>query len=176
MRLPALRMPAIPMPSVWIDRLFSRGTLLYALYTGLLFIVFLIANFPHNVIVQRVLQSIDLSEQGLRLEVGDTRFAWWNGYELQRVKLTPTDPDALPLFEAGSLYVRPGLDGLMRGQVNSLHLLGLLYGGAVDGTVAVSEGMRRATIAIDGLQLHRYPAVAGLLHLHRAPSKAPCPA
>lgn len=167
MRFPAVRMPSLPMPSEWIERLFSRGTLLYVIYTGVLFFVFLIANFPHNVITQRLLRSIDLSDQGLRLEVGDTRFAWWNGYELQRVRLTPTEPDALPLFEASSLYVRPGLDGLMRGEINSLHLLGLLYGGAVDGTMAISDGMRRATIAIDGLELQRYPAIASLLSLQQ---------
>jgi type II secretion system protein N len=165
MRLPAIRLPSIPMPSEWFEGLISRRTVLYALYTGVLFIVFLIANFPHNVIVQRVLKSVDLSGQGLRLEVGDTRFAWWRGYELQGVRLTPTDPDALPLMEASSLYVRPGLEGLMRGEINSLHLLGLMYGGAVDGTVAMGDGVRRATIALDGLQLHRYPALTSLLQL-----------
>lgn len=165
MRLPAIRLPSMPVPSDWVDGLINRRTILYVLYTGVLFVVFLIANFPHNVIVQRVLKSIDLSAQGMRLEVGDTRFAWWRGYELQRVRLAPTDPDAPPLMEASSIYVRPGLDGLLRGQINSLHLLGLMYGGAVDGTLAMGDGMRRATITIDGLQLHRYPAVAGLLQL-----------
>lgn len=165
MRLPAIRLPSLPMPSDWAEGLINRRTVLYALYTGVLFLVFLIANFPHNVIVQRLLKSIDLSAQGLRLEVGDTRFAWWRGYELQQVRLSPTDPDALPLMEASSIYVRPGLDGLVRGQINSLHLLGLMYGGAVDGTIAMGDGMRRATITLDGLQLHRYPEVASLLQL-----------
>lgn len=165
MRFPAIRLPSLPMPSEWTEGLITRRTVLYALYTGVLFLVFLIANFPHNLIVQRVLRSIDLSAQGLRLEVGDTRFAWWHGYELQRVRLSPTDPDALPLMEASSFYVRPGLDGLLRGQINSLHLLGLMYGGAVEGTVAMSDGLRRTTITFDGLQLHRYPALAGLLQL-----------
>jgi type II secretion system protein N len=165
MRLPALRLPSLSLPSDWFEGLITRRTLLYALYTGVLFLVFLIANFPYHVLVQRALKSVDLSSQGLRLEVGDGRFAWWRGYELQRVRLTPTEPDALPLMEASSLYVRPGLDGLLRGQINSLHLLGLMYGGAVDGTVAMGDGMRRATVTVDGLQLHRYPALASLLQL-----------
>lgn len=167
MRLPAVRLPAIPLPSDWIEGVVNRRTLLYALYTGVLFLVFLVANFPHNVIVQRALKSIDLEGQGMRLEVGDTRFAWWRGYELQRVRLSPTDPSAVPFLEAASIFVRPGLDGLVRGQLKSLHLLGLMYGGEVDGTVTTGDGVSRATITIDGLQLQRYAAAASLLQLQQ---------
>lgn len=165
MRLPSVRLPSIGLPSDWVEGLLGRGTLLYGFYTVVLFFVFLLVNFPHNVIVQRVLQSMDLESQGLRLEVGDTRFAWWKGYELQRVKLGPTDPSVPPFVEVNSLYVRPGLDGLMRGQVNSVDLLGLLYGGAIDAHLAAGDGMRRATVTIDGLQLQRYPAIVSFLQL-----------
>jgi type II secretion system protein N len=165
MRLPAVRLPSVRLPFDWFEGFGGRRTLLYALYTGVLFLVFLLANFPYNAIVQRVLKSVDLEAQGMRLDVGDGRFAWWHGYELQRVKLLSTDPDHPPFAEAASIYVRPGLDGLLRGRINSLYLLGLMYGGQVDGTVAVQDGVQRATVTFDRLQLQRYANAAGLLQL-----------
>lgn len=163
MRLPALRLPSLALSVDWLEGFGGRRTLLYALYTGALFVVFLIVNFPHHVMVQRFLKSFDLSGQGMRLDVGDTRFAWWHGYELQRVRLAPVDPDRPPFVELGSLFVRPGLDGLFRGQINSASLIGLLYGGEVDATIATSNGTQRANVTIDGLQLQRYPLIATLL-------------
>jgi type II secretion system protein N len=163
MRFPALRVPSVRLPMDWFEGLGGRRTLLYGLYTLVLFVAFLLVNFPHNVIVQRVLRSVDLQSQGMRLDVGDTRFAWWRGYELQHVRLGPLDPALPPFVELNSLFVRPGLDGLLKGKLNSAHLLGLLYGGAVDANLAANDGVQRATVTIDRLQLERYPALANLL-------------
>ncbi len=163
MRLPALRLPSLPLSFDWLEGLGGRRTLLYAFYTGVLFLIFLVANFPHHALVQRFLKSVNLQDQGMRLEVRDTRFAWWRGYELQGVKLASTDPDRLPFMEASSIFVRPGLDGLLRGQLSSAHVVGLMYGGAVDGTVTAGGGMQRAIVAIDGLQLQRYPLASSFL-------------
>ena len=44
-------------------------------------------------------------------------------------------PDLPPLLESSSLYLRPGYDGLIRGQLSSVMAHGLMYGGAVDATV-----------------------------------------
>ena len=165
MRLPAVRLPSVRLPFDWFEGIGGRRVLLYTLYTGVLFLVFLLANFPYNAIVQQALKSVDLEAQGMHLEVGDGRFAWWNGYELQRVRLLSTDPEQPPFAEARSIFVRPGLDGLLRGQLTSLHLLGAMYGGEVDGTVTLENGVRRATVTVDRLQLQRYPAVASLLQL-----------
>lgn len=163
MRLPALRLPAFRLSFDWLPSFGNRRVLLYGLYTGILFLIFLVANFPHNALVQRVIKSVDLQGQGMRLEVGDTRFAWWHGYELQRVRLAPVDPDRLPFMEASSIFVRPGLDGLLRGQIHSVHATALMYGGELEGELNVSEGMRRATVTIDGLQLQRYPLASSFL-------------
>lgn len=163
MRLPALRMPAFRLSFDWLSGIGGRSTLLYGFYTTVLFLVFFVVNFPHNALVQRVLQSVDLQGQGMRLEVGDTRFAWWRGYELQRVKLASVDPDRPPFVEASSIFVRPRLDGLMHGQINSVHAKALMYGGEVAGEFSVSDGMRRATVAIEDVQLQRYPLVSSFL-------------
>jgi type II secretion system protein N len=161
MRLPALRLPAFRPSLGWLDNLGGRSTLLYALYTGVLFLLFALVNFPHHVVVQRMLKSIDLP--GMRLDVADTRFAWWHGFELERVRLTPLDPDQPAFLEIGSLFVRPGLSGLVRGQFNSAHLDGLLYGGGVGADLSNADGTRRAAVTIDGLQLQRYPLLTSWL-------------
>jgi type II secretion system protein N len=122
-------------------------------------------NFPYDAMVRRAITSLDLAAQGLRFDHADTRFAWWRGLELQDVKFGPTDPTLPPFMEASSIYVRPGLDGLFRGQLNSVDLLGMLYGGAIDAHLAAGEGLRRATVTVDGLQLQRYPGAASFLQL-----------
>jgi type II secretion system protein N len=165
MRLPSVRLPSVALPSDLVEGLLGRRTLLYALYTTALFLVFLLVNFPYHDISKRVIDSLDLPAQGLRFEHADTRFAWWRGLELQRVKFGPSDPAVPPFVEAASIYVRPGLDGLVRGQLNSVDLLGLLYGGAVGAHLAAGDGLRRATVTVDGVQLQRYPGAAALLSL-----------
>lgn len=163
MRLPAFRLPTWRPSFDRFEGFGGRRTLLYAAYTGVLFLIFLVANFPHHALVQRFLKSVDLQDQGMRIEVGDTRFAWWRGYELQRVRLASTDPDRLPFVEASSIFVRPGLDGLLRGEISSAQVRGLLYGGQVDGAFTSGAGMRRAIVTIDGVQLQRYPLASSFL-------------
>jgi type II secretion system protein N len=163
MRLPSLRLPALRRSVDRVEGSGGRSTALYALYTAVLFLVFMVVNFPHHVVVQRFLSSIDLQEQGLRLEVGDTRFAWWRGYELQRVRLASVDPAQPPFLELGSLYVRPGMDGLWRGELNSAQLLGLMYGGEVAASLANADGAQRANISFDRIAIHEHPMVATLL-------------
>jgi type II secretion system protein N len=163
MRLPALRLPSFRPSFDWLEGFGGRRTLLYALWTFVLFLICLLANFPHHALVQRVLKSVNLSGQGMRLDVGDTRFAWWRGYELQRVKLAPADPNGLPFLEAASIFVRPGFDGLMRGQINSVHVVSLMYGGQLDGDFSTVDGLRRAMVTIDGVQLQRYPLASSFL-------------
>jgi len=107
---PRLRLPTLSLP-----RLPAAGTpvLLYILYTVVLFCIFLVANFPHHVLVQRALDEINRGP--LRLDVRATRFAWWRGYELRGVQVRQADEalDVPPLFASRSVFVRPGLSGLL---------------------------------------------------------------
>jgi type II secretion system protein N len=134
--------------------------LLYAIYTLVLFVVFLFANFPHGILLQRVLSAIEMP--GMRLEVGDARFAWWHGFELQRVHLGPEDPSRPAYLETTSLYVRPGIDGLFSGLPRAFNVEGPFYGGHVNGQFA-SGDMNRATVTLDGVALQQYPLFAELL-------------
>jgi len=165
MRFPSLRLPSMPLPSDWVEGLLGRRTLLYLLYTVVLFGVFMLVNFPYHAIVQRAIKGLDLESRGLHLENADTRFAWWRGLELERVRLAPTDPEKPAIIEVPSLFVRPGLEGLVRGKLNSVELLGLMYGGAIDAHLAAGEGIQRATVSFEDIQLQRYPGAAALLQL-----------
>ena len=160
MRVPALRLPAWRPSFDWFDGVSRRAVVLYSLYTILLFVVFLFANFPHGVFVQRALSAFELP--GMQLDVGDARFAWWRGFELQRIRLAPEDPERPAYLETSSLYVRPGLSGLLRGQLRSLQVSGPLYGGTMDGSVT-SGDVQRGTLTLDAVQLERYPLLATLL-------------
>jgi len=160
MKVPALRLPAWRPSFDWLEGLGGRSALLYGLYTLVLFAIFLFANFPHGVLLQRVLGSVQLP--GMRLDVGDARFAWWRGFELQRVHLGPQDPSRPAYLEATSLFVRPGLDGLFSGRPRALSVSGPLYGGTIDAQLA-SGDLNRATVTFDRLQLRRYPLFAELL-------------
>jgi len=161
MRLPSLRLPRLALD--WLEIAGGRRLLLYGFYTSVLFVVFLFANFPHHAVTQRLLDSLNLKSQGLNLEVADTRFAWWRGFELQRVRLAPLDPDRAAFLDASSLFVRPGFDGLLRGHISNVHVAGLMYGGEVDTDLALDKDMRRAMITVDRVQLQRYPLLTELL-------------
>lgn len=157
--MPALRLSMPRLSFDWLEGFGGRRVLLYSIYTLLLFLVFLIANFPHEVLVKRAVRVVD----GLTVE--RARFAWFRGYELGGVQLKPgpRDADAPPLLESSSLYIRPGLDGLLRGKVESVFANGLFYGGKVDGSFRQVDGMTRAGLELNGVQIGRYPYLTGLL-------------
>jgi type II secretion system protein N len=160
MRMPALRLPTWRPSMDWTEGLFTRSVLLYGLYTLVLFAVFLFANFPHGVLVQRALQAVQVP--GMRFDVTGARFAWWRGFELQGITVAPTDPTLPAFFESPSLYVRPALGELVRGQLRTMDVSGTIYGGGVEGSVSTGE-LNRVTLTFDGVQLQDYPLLSSLL-------------
>jgi hypothetical protein len=131
MRMPALRLPAWRPSLDWSEGLGSRSTLLYGLYTFVLFCVFLFANLPHKVLVQRVLHSTRAGA----LDVVDARFAWWRGLELQHAGRA--DRSTQPaFFESASIraarHRRSRAPAQSRPQWH-------LYGGTLDGTPATAR-------------------------------------
>ncbi len=160
MRLPALRLPTWRPSFDRLEGLVTRTTLLYALYTAILFGVFLLANFPYAALVQRSLSVLEVP--GLRLDVGGARFAWWRGIELENVRLSGLDPAQAEYLHTVGLFVRPGLEGLWRGRPRSMHVSGPLYGGEIDANFSAGD-VNRATVTLEGVQLQRYPLLAALL-------------
>lgn len=157
MRLPTLSLASLRPPGDLVERVGGRRTLLYALYTAVLFAAFMVANFDYDVLVDRVLRTVNPQEHGIGLAVGRTRFAWWRGWEVQGVTVGPLDPEQPAFVDVSRLYLRPGLAGLWRGQLSSVSLVGYLYGGQVDAAVSAAGGLQRVRADLDGLQLQRYP-------------------
>lgn len=147
----------------WMDAIGGRRLLLYGFYFLLLFGIFFLHNFPHEVVVKRAIRELNRGE--LVASVARARFAWLNGYELSGVALSrrASDPDDPPILESTSLYVRPGLDGLLQGRLSSIIVDGAFYGGEIDGRWSLVDGMTRATLQLHGLQLGRYPYLRTLL-------------
>jgi type II secretion system protein N len=163
MQTPSSRIAMPRLSFDWLEGFGGRRFLLYALYTLVVFVVFLVVNFPHDVLVQRILRQVDLGP--VALSVGNTRFAWYRGYELQHLQLTEKEapPDTPPLLQSSSVFVRPGLEGLLHGQVSSAYLDSSLYGGELHATWSTQDGMNRVTLRLNGLQIQRYGYLTRLL-------------
>lgn len=164
MRLPRLRLKWPALPFERLAELELGATFWYALYAGVLFVVFLVANFPHDLMVKGILRSLTLGSW--RIEVDGTRFAWWRGFELRGVRLTQIGrgEPASPLLEADRLFVRPGLSALIRGRLSPLVLHGALYNGVVEASLDNAGGAARATVHLRALQVGQHPMVtAGLV-------------
>jgi type II secretion system protein N len=160
MKLPSLRLSVSRASFEWMDDIDVRRLLLYGLYTLALFAVFLVVNFPHKIFVERALSGLDLGT--LRLDVRGTRFAWWNGWELQSVALRQAGRQDR-LLESQSLYVRPSLKGLSAGRLDTVDLTGVAYGGTLSGNWSSAAGATRAALRFTGLQLGRYMPITTLL-------------
>lgn len=163
MQTPSLRITMPRLSFDWLEGFGARRFFLYALYTLVVFAIFLVVNFPHDVLIQRVLRQVDLGP--VALSVADARFAWYRGYELRRLRLTDKQapPDTPPLLQSSSVFVRPGLDGLLHGQVSSAYLDSSLYGGDLHAAWSTQDGMNRVTLHLNGLQIHRYEYLTRLL-------------
>ena len=81
MRMPSLRLPAIG--TDLFEDFPTRKVLLYGAYTLVLFLVFLVLNFPYRVIVTRLLNDVDL--ENVQIDVHDASLAVWHGLELRGV-------------------------------------------------------------------------------------------
>jgi len=163
MRLPKirLRLPRIPglrgLPRPNFDALggvLNRTVLLYAGYTVVLFLVFLIVNFPHDMVVRRVVNQLDLSP--LQLDFTSASFAWHHGYELHGLRVTDAAATDLPVLELTNLQVLPELRGLMRGEFTGVSLRGSLYGGSADGQWSISGKGGSGQVTLEKLDLGRY--------------------
>jgi type II secretion system protein N len=154
----------LPRPSLdWLDGIGTPRLALYALFFLIMFVYFLAMNFPHHVIVNRALQ--EMNRGPIVTGVRWVSFGWLTGYELGGVTVRQRawGPDEPPLVESASLRVRPGFDGLVRGRLWPLLVHADLYGGEVDGSLSMTDGMTRATVELDGVQLGRYPYLRELL-------------
>ncbi len=164
MRWPRLRLPVPGLSFDWLGGVLNRTVILYTAFTTVLFLVFLLVNFPHEVVVRRVLSGVDLSP--VQLDFRSARFAWYHGYELSGIRVSETGApdDAPPLLELTSLDVLPDLRGLLRGSLTGVSWDGELYGGRTHGEWAVTnKGGGSGQVHFANLQLGRYRTLTAAL-------------
>ncbi|HUI25151.1 MAG TPA: type II secretion system protein GspN [Candidatus Kryptonia bacterium] len=169
MRWPRLRLslrPRLPQLSFeWLGDWVSRTVVLYSAYTVVLFLVFMLINFPHDVIVRRVISQIDLGQ--LQIEFASANFAWLNGYELRGLKLSlPTGAsERVSVVEASTLDVRPALASLIKGQLNSWQWRSELYGGTVTGDWVINHatGAGGGQLVLNKIEIGRHRALTAQL-------------
>lgn len=157
MRLPRLRAPWLAQVSEQIAASVDPRVAWYGLFAFVVFVALVVANFPYSLIVQNVLRSLTLGP--VQVEVAETHFAWFRGFELRGVRLTRVGqrPDAPPLLEASRLYVRPALSSVLRLRLSSLRMWGTVCGGEMDGRFDSTDGTPRATVELRSWQVGEHP-------------------
>jgi len=159
MRFPSISLPALSFGDRF-DSAQTRHVALYALYTLVLFGVFMLVNFPYLALVDRVLHRAQTGP--LRIEVAGARFAWWRGLELSGLRLIDRDLGRQALLEVPRSYVRPSWLGLMKGQLASAQLDAEAYGGSMQWQWSSGSDVGRVQGRLDGLQVARHRALMAL--------------
>jgi type II secretion system protein N len=108
---------------------------LYALYTFALFVLFLAATFPHELVVRRMLART--ADAPVVVAVSGVRLGWLPlAYRFDELRLQRRgDESGTPLLTATAVRVAPSLLGLLRGRLYPVGLRADLYGGTVRATV-----------------------------------------
>lgn len=157
MQLPKLRLPSISFGGA------GRAVLLYGAYTLILFLVFLVATFPHDMIIRQAMAAAGLTGDKAPIEFSDVKFAWWRGYQIDGLRIPPQGGSENSLLEIAHLWVRPTLRDLIRGNPYSFNLTAELYGGSAAGQFDYKNGAVRGDVAWDGINLGRYRPLVSLL-------------
>lgn len=160
MRMPQLRMPAIPSFGFALPAfLTSRMTWLYVGYTLVLFLIFLLITFPHDLMIRRVLATLDRGPLGLDFATAGLAP---KGYEVAGLKIGGDD-GSVPVLETSKLWVRPALRELLSGNPYAASISGELYGGSVGGRIAYQDGGVAGTVEWKDLDLTRYRTLSAQL-------------
>src|SRR5262249_10065084 len=128
--------PALAAGSRLVRRVAPDGAAplaLYAVYTLLLFVLFLGATFPHEAILRRALDPGPAAP--VTVELRGVRLGWTLGYTIGGLRLPSGGADpALPVLDVSHVYAAPSLFGLLRGRPFPLRIAASLYGGSLDAT------------------------------------------
>ena len=161
MRFPRVRLPRPRLSLEWLSGLGGRRTLLYSGYTAVLFVLFLLLTFPHELLIRRVLSSVG---QGLAaIEFTGASFAWFKGYEVSGMRIGSTSADGKPPYvECSHVWVRPALAALVRGNPYDLLMRAEMYGGTAQGELRMDNGAVNASVQWKDLNLGRYRILTAL--------------
>ncbi len=138
-----------------------RAALLYGGYTLVLFLLFLVLNFPYGVLVDQLLDEVDLSPA--EVTHGGADLAILGGLRLRGVTVRRSDWTRLPILEIPRADVRVGLSGLLRGKVSKVNVIGDLYGGVLKAKWRGGEDLQRGIVQVEDVQVARYPPLREIL-------------
>jgi type II secretion system protein N len=158
----AVRALSLPSFSGGFFNVLRRPLVYYGLYTFVLFLIFIVVTFPHEVLVRRALDMVQ--SNSVAVSISGANFAWWNGYELEGLKVNalPLNEGVPPLIEWSRLQLRPDYRSLLKGQLSSVALWGELYGGTAEGVVTVTQQSPpnvSARVEWSGVEVRRYRAL-----------------
>jgi type II secretion system protein N len=137
--------------------------LLYIAYTAVLFVVFLIVTFPHELLIRRALSGIN--QGAVAVQFNAANFAWFRGYELTGLRVAPAaaDDGRAPYLECSHVWVRPALGALVRGNPYAMQMSADLYGGTALGEARLADGNLVGNVQWHGIDLARYRTLTALL-------------
>jgi len=161
MRLPRLSLPMPRLSFEWLGALGSRRLWLYVAYTVVLFLVFLVVTFPHDMLIRRVVGAVNGGSG--RVQFTDARFAWHRGYEVDGIRVAGADDGATPLLEVSRFWVRPSLPALLRGNPYAAQVQADLYGGTAEGDLNLTAGTLTGDMSWQAVDLGRYRTLTSLL-------------
>ncbi|MCK6556704.1 type II secretion system protein GspN [Candidatus Binatia bacterium] len=161
MRLPRLSLPMPQLSFEWLGALGNRTVWLYVAYTAVLFVVFLLMTFPHDMIMRRALDVVGGGGDGIQFT--GARFAWHRGYELDGIRIDGPDGASAPLLEVSRFWVRPSLRALLRGNPYAASLQADLYGGRAEGTIDYTAGTLAGDLSWQAVEIGRYRTITALL-------------
>ncbi|HEY2386626.1 MAG TPA: type II secretion system protein GspN [Candidatus Binatia bacterium] len=128
---------------------------LYAVYTLLLFVVFLGATFPHEAILRRALDPGPAAP--ISVDLRGVSLGWTLGYTIDELRILSRGADpTLPVLDATHVYAAPSILGLLRGRPFPLSLAASLYGGSLEATTDLGTDAYDVHAKVSGLDVARY--------------------
>lgn len=132
---------------------------LYALYTVVLFLLFLVVTFPHELVLRGLLARA--VGPALAVEMRDVGLGWTLAYRIGELRLVrPGVREHAPLLTASAVRVAPSPLALLRGRLYPLRLRADLYGGTLAATVDLRPDAFSVTAVLTGIDARRYDALA----------------
>ena len=132
-----------------------RALVGYAAYTAALFLVCLIATFPHDLVLQRALTAAT-ARSPVRIETGRGSVGWSLAYALDSLRVRAAGGDGEPMLAAEALRISPSRLGLLRGNPYPVGIDATLYGGTLRGTIDPRPGSFAVDATLAGVDLGRY--------------------
>lgn len=134
----------------------ARGPVLwYAIFTVVVFLIALVATFPHELVLNRALRGAT-GRSPFEVETGASRLGWTLAYGIDSLRVRLRDVDGDPLLSAEALSLSPSRLGLLRGHPYPLGFDASLYGGTLHGVVDPRPASFAVNATLEGVDLSRY--------------------